>query len=185
MVQTLTTIFRSQLFHLLNVGMIFLIRHNENSMCLWRSINWCCWSGKHFGYLKTLWTWSEQHRFHMPIDWGSLWLFVQWDLVFWGEKEPTPKCIGRMIQERLNKFPQIISTHRSRRNVNYLWILDAVQKSDRYREEQSDHVYYSSLGQVYKFALPRTSLSNLCTNAGPKTLLPSKTGMFSLLFIQF
>jgi len=153
-------------------------------MCLWRSINWCLewwalWISKDFVDLIRATQVPHAKWLGKPVT------LCRVGSCFLRRKKTTPKCIGRMIQKRLNKFPQSISTHRSRRNVNYLWILNAVQKSDRYREQQSDHVYYSSLWHVYKFALPCTSLSYLCTNAGPNTLLTSQTGKFSLFFIQF
>jgi hypothetical protein len=36
------------------------------------------------------------------------------------------------------------------------------------REQQLDHIYYTLLWQVLGFAVPFTSLSKLCKNAGPK-----------------
>jgi hypothetical protein len=42
------------------------------------------------------------------------------------------------------------------------------------REQQSDHIYYTLLWQVSGFAVPFTSLSKLCKNAGPKPFCRAK-----------
>jgi hypothetical protein len=36
----------------------------------------------------------------------------------------------------------------------------------RNREQQSDHIYYTLLQQMFGFAVPFTSLSKLCKNVG-------------------
>jgi hypothetical protein len=52
-------------------------------------------------------------------------------------------------------------------------------------ERQSNHIYYTLLWQVLGFAVPFTSLSKACKNAGPKPFLLSQTSIFLRFFVQF
>jgi hypothetical protein len=43
-----------------------------------------------------------------------------------------------------------------------------IGRSERNMERQLNHIYYTLLWQVLGFAVPFTSLSKACKNAGPK-----------------